>query len=471
MNPPRLRLPLHALRRDPLAFLSEVGAQGDLIRIGWVFRPVYLVNHPAFLRHVLQDNASNYQKGPAAVRVRPLFGEGLTTADGERWQRQRRRLLPLFQPARLLSLAPLVTEAAAALSERWRALAAAGRPVDLGAEMLTLTRRLILRVLFGDVPDGQATAVGAAMDEALEEVNRRLWSGLTLPPWIPTPGLRRLRRALRRLHAFVRERIRAQRRPGADPSSLLAGLLALGDTPAEDRGIRDEVMTALFAGHTTAAAALAWLWLLLDAHPQQEHMLLAELRRVLPAWPPVATDLPALSYTRMVIEEALRLYPPTWITARRAVAADQLGGQRIPAGSLLLLSPWTLHRHPAFWPDPECFDPHRFAAPERGRRPAFAYLPFGGGPRVCIGQGFAMMELQLVLATLACRCRVRLASPGPVVPEAAITLRPPRGTLVRLAWREDMGGSAGQVADTPLAPHPGDDDPACPQADLVLPGR
>jgi cytochrome P450 len=445
MNSPRLCLPLHALRKEPLAFLLEVAARGDLIRIGHTTRPVFLVNHPAFIRHVLQDNSVNYRKGPAVLRVRPLFGDGLTTADGERWQRQRRLLQPLFQHGRMLSLAPLVTGAVADLLVRWRALAVAARPVNIGVEMLALTRRIILRVLFGEVHDRQAAALSAAMDEALEEVNRRLWSVLPLPPWLPTPGNRRLRRALWTLHAFVRERIDAGRRLGAEPSSLLAALLALGNAPADDRWIRDEVMTALFAGHTTSAAALAWIWLLLDAHPQQERLLTAELWRVLPGRPPIATDLPTLPYTRMVIDEALRLYPPTWITARTAVAEDHMGGQGIPAGSLLLLSPWTTHRHPAIWPDPERFDPERFAAMERDRRPAFAYLPFGGGPRACIGQGFAVMEMQLVLATLARCCRVRLASTGPVVPEPAITLRPPRGTLVRLEWRGGTGLRAGCV--------------------------
>lgn len=316
MKSSRFLLRLQALRKDPLAFLSKVAARGDLIRIGRAPYPVFLVNHAASIRHVLQDNHSNYLKNPAAARVKPLFGEGLTTADGERWHRQRRLLLPLFQHGRVLSLAPLVTEAVADLHDRWRALASAARPVDIGSEMLALTRRIILRVLFGEIPDLQAVALSAAMDEALGEVSRRLWSALTLPRWFPTPGDRRLRCALRTVHDFVRERIDAQRRRSADLSSLLAVLLTLGDAPADDRWICDEVMTVLFAGHTTAAAALAWIWLLLDTHPQQERTLAAELRRVLPGRPPVAADLPALSYTRMVIDEALRLYPPTWITAR-----------------------------------------------------------------------------------------------------------------------------------------------------------
>ncbi len=444
----RPHLGLRALRKDPLACLREVSARGDLVRIGHAPRSLFLVNHPDFIRHVLQEHHANYPKGPSIARVRPLFGNGLTTADGEHWRRQRRLLSPLFQPTRLQRFAPYVTEAAADLRDRWRNLAVSGHPIDIGAEMLALTRRVILRVLFGKVPPPQAAALCLAMDEAMEEVNRRVWSMLPMPRWLPTRRNQRLRCALWTLDEFMQESINNQSRHLSDPTSLLDGLLAL-DHPLISRAwIRDEVATALFAGHTTAAAALAWIWLLLDSHPEQERVLAAELRRM-PADPHTAADLPAIPYTRMLIHEALRLYPPTWITARTALAEDQIGGRRIPAGSRLLLSPWAVHRHPAFWPDPERFDPQRFAATERDRHPSFAYLPFGGGPRRCIGQGFAMMEIQLLLAVLAGRYRVRLITPGPVAPEPAIVLRPPRGTLMRIEFREDAPGAAIKIDAAP----------------------
>ncbi len=434
-------LALTSLRRDPLTFLAKAAARGDLVRIGPSFHPVFFANHPTFIRHVLQEHCANYPKRPAALRVRPLFGDGLTTADGERWHQTRRALLPLFQPGRMQGFASCVTDAAAKLDARWSALAASGRRVDIGTEMLALTREVIVRVLFGEVPSEQVTALSAAMEEALEEVNHRVWSLFVPPLWIPTPANRRLRSAVYTLHQFVHGRIEEARKRGRNPSSLLDALLDLEDAPADDAWLRDEVMTVLFAGHTTAAAALAWTWLLLDAHSQSDQILVAELQRVLIGRAPSAADIPALPYLRMVIEETLRLYPPTWITARTARAEDHMGAQRIPAGSLLLLSPWAAHRHPAFWPDAECFDPERFAPVGRDQRTSFTYLPFGAGPRACVGQGFAMMEMILILAALACRYRVRLASPGPIMPEPTIVLRPPRGTLVQIERRSGSGGN------------------------------
>ncbi len=425
-----------ALRREPLAFLREAVARGDLVRIGAAFSSIFFVNHPALIGRILRENHTNYRKGRAAARVRPLFGDGLTTADGETWQEHRRLLQPLFQSERVHAFSPIVADAAAEVADRWRDLVETGRPADISAEMLALTRRVILRVLFGDVDAAHAGLLGAAMDDALREINRRVWSALPMPLWVPTPTNRRLCRALQILQGFIRARMADVHPPRRDPCPLLDTLHDLTNDRSHPRWIPDETMTLLFAGHTTAAAALAWTWLLLDAHPDAEHLLAAELRGLPEGHPVSVSDLPMLPYARRLIDEVLRLYPPTWITGRVAVAEDWLDGQSIPAGAIVLLSPWAMHRHPLFWPEPERFDPQRFSPAERARRPAYTYLPFGAGPRVCIGQGFAVMEMLLALATLARRYRVRLLSPAPVVPEPAIVLRPPAGTLVRIEPRE-----------------------------------
>ncbi len=433
-----------ALRREPLAFLREAIGRGDLVRIGATFSPVFFVNHPALIGRILRDNHTNYRKGRAAARVRPLFGDGLTTADGETWQEHRRLLQPLFQSERVHGFSCIVADAAAEVADRWRDLVQAGRPADIGAEMLALTRRVIVRVLFGDIDAAHAGLLGAAMDDALREINRRVWATLPAPLWLPTPGNRALQHALRTLHSFITARLADVRPAGRDPCPLLDTLHDLTNDRPHPRWILDETMTLLFAGHTTAAAALAWAWLLLDAHPDAERLLAAELRGLPEGHPVSVSDLPRLPYARRLIDEVLRLYPPTWITGRVAVGEDWLDGQSIPAGALLLLSPWAMHRHPLFWPEPERFDPQRFSPAERARRPAYTYLPFGAGPRVCIGQGFAVMEMLLALATLARRYRVRLLSPAPVGPEPAIVLRPPAGTLVRIEAREHQtpGGHA-----------------------------
>jgi cytochrome P450 len=427
--------------QHPLRYFTDAARRyGEVISLPLGFRRVYLLNHPDHIKRVLQDQPDHYRKSvPRVARLKPLFGEGLTTSEGPLWRRQRRLLQPVFQHQRLVSLAPVITEATATMLERWQIVAARGQPLDVAAAMLGLTREIISKLLFGDDVDHELQAVGEALTTAFEHLNQRVWAVMALPACFPTSRNRHFRQAMRRLDTFVYRLIdeRCQTHQGRD--DLLSRLVAARDEETSEHmpatQLRDEVMTLFTAGHTTTSAALAWTFYLLAQHPEVERTLTAELATVLDGRLPTARDLPSLAYTRMVIEEGMRLYPPTWVTARMPLEDDEIGGYRIPAQSVVLLSPYVLHRHPTFWEHPERFEPERFSPAQSARRPRFAYFPFGGGPRLCIGQSLAMMEMLLILAIVTQAYQLRLVPGHPVEPQAWITLRPRHGILMTLHER------------------------------------
>jgi cytochrome P450 len=407
-----------------------------VVRLRLGFRRLYLLNHPEPIRHVLQARHAQYWKGPHVARLKPLFGEGLTTSEGAHWRRQRRLLQPLFQPHRLAPLAAVIAQATEAMLQRWQLLMERGQPIDIVAATHALAQEISSGLLFGDRLGGERQAFHQAMTAAFEQLARRTWAALVWPSCFPTPGNRRLRRALHTLDAAVYRLIEEGRQTGDAGDDLLGMLLRLRDDatgqPLSTAQLRDEVLTLFAAGSTTTAAALAWTCYLVAQHPDVERRLQTELRRVLHGRHPTPQDLPALTYTRMVIEESLRLYPPTWITARTPLADDDLGGCRIPADAILLLSPYVLHRHPSFWDHPERFEPQRFRPDLAAQRPPFAYFPFGGGPRRCIGQSLAMMALTLILARVFQTFRLRPLPGRRVEPYPRITLQPPPGMLLQL---------------------------------------
>ncbi len=421
-------------RRDPLGFFTDcVRRHGDLIAMRLGPHRVYLLRHPDYVKHVLQDNARAYAKGPTVSRVRSLFGESLTMVDGDRWRRRRRQVQPAFQRGLHARFASEVSRAVAELLERWRTLAERGEPTELAGEMQRLTQTIIIRACFGEVCAGELQTLCHALDAAVTHVDRRLWSPLG---WldVPSPASARYRRALGEVEAFISRLTAGPRRSEPPPGTMLAALLDATEslTPLE---VHDELKAFLFAGHTTTASALAWVWHVLSEHPEARELIEEECLAVLGGRGPSMEDLPGLPDTRRVIEEVLRLYPPTWLTARSPVEDDSLGGYVIPAGALVLLSPYLTHRHPAVWDDPERFDPDRFILARAATRPAFAYFPFGGGPRRCIGSAFATTEMQMIVATVAQRYRLELL-PGPrVFPAAGLTLRPSSALPARILGR------------------------------------
>ncbi len=425
--------------RHPINFYMRMRREyGDVVRMrGLPTLYWHLVSHPSGVEHVLQTNQHNYRKGKLFNKPLSLVvGEGLLTSEGEFWRRQRRLAQPAFHRQRIAALGGTMTAAVEEMSRRWRGFEKSGEPFDIATEMTRLTLQIAGRTLFGVDLGGEAGKVGSALRVAFEHLNYRMSYPWALPEALPTRRNRRFLRARRVLDEVVYRIIRERRGRGADTGDLLSMLLLARDEETgegmSDEQLRDEVMTILIAGHETGAAALAWAWHLLAEHPEVEHKLHAELQKVLGGRTPTVEDLPALPYTRMIFDEVLRLYPPAWALLRQAIEEDEIGGCRIPAGSILTVSQYVTQRHPDFWDEPEKFDPERFTPERVAARPRFAYFPFGGGARQCIGSNFALMEAQLVVATLAQHFRPRLLPGHSVEPDPTFTLRPRGGVLVTL---------------------------------------
>src|SRR2546428_811897 len=372
-------------------------------------------------------------RGGRLVRRPPLRA---TAAGLSRWCRLRWPGRPAFQAGQHARFAAVGSRATGEMPERWRRLAERNELVDAVTEMRLLTQTIIIRACFGDVSAAEVEALGRALDVAVGHTDRRLWSVFG---WleVSTPAAARYQRALGAIHAFVSRMVSEARRSAPPPGSLLAALLASSTTgePLTDAEVRDELKAILVAGHTTTASALAWTWHVLSEHHDARQQLEQECRALLGGWAPGVETLPRLGYTRRVIEEVLRLYPPTWLTARMPVEDDTLVGYAIPTGAIVLLSPYVTHRHPAVWDAPEVFDPDRFTADPAAARPNYAYFPFGGGPRHCIGSAFATAEMQLIVASVAQCYRLTPVSGARVIPVVGLTLRPSPAVPLRLHRR------------------------------------
>jgi len=424
------------LMRDPLpAVTADFARYGDVVKYRLFNLTAYLLAHPDHVSHVLHDSHSNYTKSNIDYeRLKQLLGEGLLTSEGPQWLRQRRLIQPLFHRQQIAQWSTMMTTNALEMLERWQQLAKERRAFDVSVQMMALTLRIVGETLLSIDISGDAGEIARALTNAQEHfAHFRLG---TLLPFLPTAENRRFRAAMQTLDRIVRKIIDARRNDKAEHNDLLAKLMAARDPetglPLDDTQIRDEVITLILAGHETTANALSWTWYLLGKNPGAEARLHAELRAVLGSRTPTIADLPDLPYTAMVINESMRLYPPAWTISRSPTDDDEIGGYRIPRGCVVMLSQYVTHRHPAFWEDPERFDPDRFSPERSENRPRFAYFPFGGGPRLCIGSYFALTEAQLILATVAQRYRLRLAEDHPVKPDALITLRPRYGIKVTL---------------------------------------
>jgi cytochrome P450 len=402
----------------------------------FVFSPAYLIYHPDDVKHVLQENHFNYNKDVFTYHILdPVLGAGLFTNDGESWLHQRRLIQPAFHRKCLVTYATLMTDATDAMLESWQARQNADGPLDIAEEMMRLTLRIVGQALFSLDLSQETSTVGQAVTTLVKLLGDYVYAPFP-PISFPTPRNRHMQAAIHELDTVTFRIIKERREHPTDTGDLLSMLLLARDEETgegmNDQQVHDEVMTLLLAGHETTANALTWTWYLLSQHPEIESRLHDELATVLGGNSPTIEHLPSLTYTSMVLHEALRLYPPVWVLSRKAIADDELGGFPIPQGSMVILSPYATHRHPAFWEKPEVFDPERFTPERVAARPHYAHFPFGGGPRLCIGSNFALMEAQLVLATVAQHYRLRLAPGHPVVPEAKITLRPRYGMPMNL---------------------------------------
>ena len=434
---------LRRVRADQLTTFAPEAFSRNLVHNRILFLHSYLVNNPDYIEHVLLTNQANYRKSHFLRNMlSPLLGDGLLISEGDFWRRQRRIAAPAFHNRRIAEFVAVMAACTEATLAHWRTLT---QPFDVAAEMMALTLDIISRTMFSADVTGDTAAVRRLMDVVVHMPVSML-DLFGLPQWLPRPQSAPLRRAIAAFDALV-ARLLAERR--ADPAApdrgdLLAMLLAARDPDTgegmSDKQLRDEILTIFMAGHETTANALSWTWYMLAQHPDAEARLHAEVDRVLGGRTPGLADLAELKWTRMVIEETMRLYPPAHAIARTAIGEDHIGGARIPPGASMSISMYVTHRNPNLWPEPERFDPERFTPEAVARRHRFAYLPFGGGPRICIGNTFALAEAQVIVATIAQRYRVRLAPGRAVEPIGLLTLRPKSGVWVTLEERSATAG-------------------------------
>jgi len=430
---------LPRLRRDALqTFVDAADQYGDLVHLKVGPYHGFLALDPADVRHVLQDNARNYHKSPVYERLRDGVGNGLLTSEDAFWLRQRRLAQPAFHRQRVMAMADAMVACTEQMLERWDGVASRGETIDLVEEMMAVTQAIIVRTMFSTDLGEAAEVVNRTWPIINRRIGETFWA-TKIETALPLPANRRFWRALRELETVVYRIIADRRRSGRDEADLLSMLLSARDEDTgagmDDRQLRDEVMTMLLAGHETTSLALSWTYFLLSRHPDVERGIADEVDRVIGGGRPSFAHVDRLVSTRRAIEESLRLYPPAWGFSRQAVGDDEIGGYRVPKGSLVFLIPFVIHRRPALWPDPERFDPGRFTPEQDAARPKFAYMPFGGGPRGCIGNQFAMVEAQLIVASVAQRYRVELAPGQNITPEPLITLRPAPGIRATLARR------------------------------------
>ncbi len=422
---------LRQFNQGRLKMLKDAAAYGPVARLRFVNHYVYLLTDPDDIKHVLVDNHRNYHKGRGLEQIKAVLGDGLLTSEEEFHARQRRMIQPAFHRQRIAAYAEIMTRFTAQHIEHWQP----GQAIDLHEEMMHLTMVIVARCLFDTDVSAESADLGPAISQLIADFrpDRVGLLGLLLSKF-DRKGQQRFAVNKGKLDTMLFQMISRRRAEGSDRGDLLSMLIGAQEDGKgmSDSEMRDELMTLFLAGHETTAIALTWTFYLLSQNPDVEEKLRAELTSVLgdpsmsrlPTW----DDLPKLDYTRRVFAESMRLYPPAWVTSRRALHDDQTShGVRIPANVGVLLSPWLTHHDPTWWPDPERFDPDRFLPEQEATRPKFAYFPFGGGPRRCIGEPFALMEGVLLLATVVHRVRLKLKEG--YVPELLpqVTLRPKQG--------------------------------------------
>lgn len=414
---------LPAFARDPLGFFVRLRDRGDLVE--WRLGPqrALFVSRPEHIGELLKGVETVFRHPELGWAFKLVLGDGVVTSEGPAWRRKRALVQPAVRPRQVRSYAGTMADCAAALADAWQP----GQRIDVRREMLALTQRIAVRTLFGAETAGREEVIGSAMDVAQRAIGAE-FRGLTLflPPWVPTPGRRRLRRAVEVIDAEVGRVTEERRRTGEERDDLLGRLLAARDEegrPLSDKELRDEAVTLYIGGHETTGTTLTWAWYLLSRNPGARARLGRELAEVLGGRTPGLDDLRLLPYTEQVVKETLRLYPPVWLMTGIAKEGSALGGLPLSEGTVVWSSQWSAHRDPRWFPDPGAFRPERWDAGAEPAVPDHAWFPFGGGARACLGARFAMVEAALVLATLAQRFHVELG-PGEVAPRTGLTLQP-----------------------------------------------
>jgi cytochrome P450 len=423
--------------RDPLGFLTRCSREyGDVVRLRFPGTLAYLITHPDHVEQVLVKNNRNFIKDRYTRMELSVLGNGLLISEGDFWRRQRRLAQPAFHRRRVEAYGETMVAFTERMIEGWRD----GEVRDVHREMMRLTLEIVAKTLLDADIAGEAEGVGDAMSEIMNYFSDQGSGSFLrlLPESVPTPGNLRYRRAVRRLDGIIYSIIDVRRRSGEDTGDLLSMLLHAKDEVGnrmDPKQLRDEVMTVVLAGHETTAIALSWTFYLLGENPETEAKLLTELEEVLDGRPPTVHDLPRLRYAGAVIKESMRLYPPAWAVGREALGDCELGGYHVPTKAQMFISQYVTQRDPRFFDDPDAFDPSRWQDGRTEDLPAYAYFPFGGGPRLCIGSNFARMEAVLLLATVAREFHLEPV-PGEIpVPQPSITLRPRGGIRMKLGKR------------------------------------
>ena len=414
--------------RDPLKLFARLaGTYGDVVHFRLGGERVFFINHPQHIRDVLVTNQRNFTKSRGLERAKKLLGEGLLTSEGAAHLRQRRLLQPAFHRDRIAAYAGVMVDHGDRLQSRWHD----GDTLDISKEMMRVTLSIVGKTLFDTDVESKADHVGVAVTEVLETFWFSLLPFQRLIDQLPIPVLRRARAARARLDSLIYSMIAERRAEGGDRGDLLSMLIASQDEDGgkglTDLQVRDEAMTLLLAGHETTANALSWTWYLLSQSPAVEAAMHDEIDRALEGRRPALADVARLPLVERIVTESLRLYPPAWMVGRRAIAEFTLGGYAVPPRAMVIMSPYVMHRDARFFPEPARFEPDRWTHQFKASLPKFAYFPFGGGARICIGEQFALMELVLLIATIGQRWKFTLVPGHPVVPQPLVTLRAKHG--------------------------------------------
>lgn len=427
---------LGELGRDPLGFLTKCAREyGDIVPLHLGLTPACLLNKPEYIEQVLKDR-NLFIKSKGLRALGSLIGEGLLSNEGESWFRQRRLIQPVFHQKRIGGYGQIMVDYTEQMIANWQD----GEIRDIHEDMMRLTLNIVMKCLFNqDITEGDANKVAHALDVAMNWFESKRKQGFFVLEWFPRPENIRYKNAIQDMDKSIYQIVNQRRNSQENPGDLLSMLMQAKDeedgSQMSDKQLRDEVVTLMLAGHETTANALSWTWMLLSQHPEVQSKLIAEIKAVLNGRSPTIADIPNLPYANMVIKEVMRLYPPVSIFARQAAQDCQIGPYEVPSGCHIMISQWVMHRSPRYFDEPEKFQPERWAEDLEKQLPRGVYFPFGDGPRICIGKGFAMMEAVLLLTAIAQNFELDILPEHPIVPQASITLRPEQGIKVILKKR------------------------------------
>jgi cytochrome P450 len=431
---------LAELGEKPLAFLTECDRNyGDIVPLRLGLTPACFVTHPDLITQVLREREA-FIKSRGFRALHTLLGNGLLTNEGDSWFRQRRLAQPAFNRSRIQSYGSIMVDYTQQILADWNTQEALAEPRDIHIDMMQLTLNIVMKAIFNqDVSTSEAKTVARALDVAMDWFDSKRRQNFLIWEWFPRPENIRYRDAISAMNETIYGIIRQRRDSGENPGDLLSMFMSARDeddgTGMSDQQLRDEIATLMLAGHETTANALSWTWMLLSQNPEAAAKLHAELDQVLEGRLPIEADLPQLPYANAVIQESMRLYPPVSLIGREAVEDVEIGDYLVPKGCVVMLSQWVMHHNPKYFDEPESFQPDRWLGDLEQQLPRGVYFPFGDGPRVCIGKGFALMEAVLILATVAQSYEIELVPEHNIVPQPSITLRPEHGIFVTLKGR------------------------------------